>query len=594
MELYLPGRDVIRTSDGTWKEPRYIEISNSPLAGNLVGLKVKGISSGTTAIVESYIKEPINQSIVGTLYLSNIFPKGGEFDIGEKIVDVDSLTNGTANLVYIFANAPSVLGSMDKIEILNGGQNFKVGDILKIAHRDPITNEVISSGIEGIVKVTELTTGRGQLSFSIPNGGFGYRSNTNTFVYRGDTDTTGQGAEFSVGNYTNLEEITYNTDIVADYLDVLIGATAYGLPGDPTANLSSNIGSSLSFANAFFGSIGTLTNIKTGNSYTAIPNIFVRDSLISNSLLGTITYTTSSNVVTGTGTEFSRFFANNDTIFLQGNTSLSNTIEYHVIKTVANNTSLTLYGPPAKNSTASAKFRVAPNPIEANFLPSVHDYIEANVYAIPFASSASVIKTTKAINSGKGYIDGEEVKLYLYGGMNTPTILTGGQGYANGELLLFAGGDPNIPAIGTIETNGSGNVTSVDLTFNGSGYQSLPRVYVKSANGTGATFDPSILEFNTNVEVTGNISKAGIGKQKGYWTTTRGFLNSDKYIHDSYFYQDFSYQINTAVTLSKYRDILYNTFHIAGTEMFGKFMLNTVHEMRMTIADESDVAISSI
>jgi hypothetical protein len=62
-----------------------------------------------------------------------------------------------------------------------------------------------------------------------------------------------------------------------------------------------------------------------------------------------------------------------------------------------------------------------------------------------------------------------------------------------------------------------------------------------------------------------------MGKKQGYWTTTRGFLDSDKYIQDSYFYQNFSYQIKVASILDKYKNILYNTFHIAGNELFGEF-----------------------
>lgn len=594
MELYLPGRDVIRSSDGTWKEPKYIEVSSSTLSGNMVGKKVKGISSGTTGIVESYIEEPINKTIVGLLYLSNISPRGGSFDIGEKVIEERYLTDSTANLTSVYAQSPSVIGSFDSLEILNGGQNFKVGDLLKVAHRRPSNNEIISFGVEGIVKVTGVTFGRGQINFSIDDPGFGYREGSRSSVYRNASDFLGQGANFEVGTITNIEVITYNTDLVADYLDVLIGANTYGFPGDPSANLDSLVGDSLSYSTDSFGSIGSLTNIVTGYDYTAAPDVFVRDSILSNTLSGNISYSSATNVITGTGTSFTDFFQNNDSIFIQSNSALSNTIEYHVIQEVSNSTSITLYGAPAKTSTAAAVFRLAPNPIQANFIATEHEFVEANVLGLPFDTSRSVIESVKAINSGKGYIDGESVKLYLYGSMNNPTIITAGQGYANGELLLFAGGDPNLPAIGVIGTNSSGNVTSTTLTYTGSGYQSNPRVYVKTANGSGATFEPTISEFNTDVEVWGRIIKGGVGKGRGYWTTTRGFLNSDKYIHDSYYYQDFSYQINTAVTLSKYRDILYDTFHIAGTELFGKFLLSTTETLSMEVAHESNVEITTI
>lgn len=592
MELYLPGRDMLRLSDGTWKQPRYIEVSAAPLTSEMVGKTVKGISSGTTGIVESYITEPINQNIIGTLFISNILPTGGSFSIGEKIVRQSYLTDPDANLAEVYGDSPSVIGSLDSIEIENGGQDFRVGDIIKIAHRDPTTNEIISSGVEGTVKITSVATGRGQLNFTVPDGGFGYSTNNQTFVY--SNDSTGQGGSFSVDTLSNLQEITYNTDILANYLTMNLDSTTYGFPGNASANILTPFEDFLSYSNAFFGSVATLTNIITGNSYVDIPSSFVRTSILSDPLTGTISYSPSSNVVTGTGTSFTHFFANNDTIVIQANTSLSNTIEHHVIRQVSNNTSLTLYGEPTKTSTASATFRAAPNPIASTYTSLEYEVIDANVYSIPFETSASVASTTEVVNSGKGYADGARVVLYRYDSLDDPVIIDGGTGYSNSDPLLFAGGDPDIYAKGTITTNGSGTITSVVVSPRGSGYKSIPNVYVRSSNGTGAAFSVSIREFNTVVGVSGRVVKGGVGKQRGYWSTTRGFFNSDKYIQDSYYYQDFSYQINTAVTLNKYRDILYNTFHIAGSELFGKFQLNTLESSEMSIGHESNVAITSI
>lgn len=594
MEMYLPGRDVLRASDGTWKEPKYIEVSEAPLSDDLVGKKIRGITSGTTAIAESYIKEPINKNIVGSIYLSNIMPKGGSFEIGEKIVEDDLLSDPKANLVHIYSNSPTVIGSLDSIEIVNGGQDFKIGDILKIVQRDPTTNEVVSSGVEAAVKVTEIRGGRGQLNFSLASGGFGYTANTQTFTYNFDTDTTGYGARFAVNQLSNMTELTYNIDIVTSFLNKTLDATSYGFTTDPAANITSTIGSVLLWSSDFFGSVAGLSRIATGSDYSQNPYTFVRTSILSENLDGTITYNSATNIITGVGTKFEQTFEPNGSIYIQSNGTLSNTGEYHIVKSITSNTSLTLYGTPTKNSTASSIYKLAVNPISAHFLPTEYQYVEANVYAVPFAPSPSIIAKTKAINSGKGYIEGEQVILYRFGGLDDPLILNGGTNYVNGDLLLFYGGDPNLHGRGYVTTDGSGTITTVTMITRGSGYKSEPTSYVKSSTGSGASFNTKVLEYDTSVEVSGTINKGGIGKQQGFWTTTRGFLNSDKYIHDSYYYQDFSYEINTAVSLSKYRDILYNTFHIAGTEMFGTFLLNTKESIPMSILHESNVVISTL
>ena len=85
-------------------------------------------------------------------------------------------------------------------------------------------------------------------------------------------------------------------------------------------------------------------------------------------------------------------------------------------------------------------------------------------------------------------------------------------------------------------------------------------------------FTTTIKDLNTISSVTGKVVKAGVGKKPGYWSTSRGFTNYDKYIQDSYFYQDFSYQIKVANVLDKYKNILYDTFHTSGAELFGQYL----------------------
>ena len=63
-------------------------------------------------------------------------------------------------------------------------------------------------------------------------------------------------------------------------------------------------------------------------------------------------------------------------------------------------------------------------------------------------------------------------------------------------------------------------------------------------------------------------------------------IYSDKYIQDSYFYQDYSYQIRAANTLDKYKQIIYDTFHSSGMELFGEFYSIDILTSRNTIAKE--------
>lgn len=690
VDLYLPGRDMLKPSDGTWVERKYIEVTDSILNSYFIGKKIRGIASGTTAIVESYVTEPINGTTTHILYLSNISPKGGTFLVSEKIVN-DELINSSENISTTILNSPIIQGSLDSIEIIAGGKDFSLGDVLKIAHRDS-NNQIISKGKEGQVKVTSLRNGRGQLVFTLINGGWGYMVDSETFVYRFETDTTGYGGNFKVGSLAYTKNIVYNTDIVSGFLDDTINTVnAAGFPAADSADLTivfdtTPLGSILSFGEGTVGSIASLANVASGNSYTALPYTFVKNVLQSSPMEGTLTYDSTSTYVYGTNTNFERFLVSNGVVYIQADESNTDTIEAHVIRgldktvnVVANtvgfdnandvifvenanlmfnvddqvlysvpatntaiqgltaNTSyyvvfanssslalsttsggsniditdirtsfpgeihtltndvsrrLNLYGKPTLNSTATAVYRVAPDLLEANFAPnsSVFDLISefslnavANVYATPYDTSNTIVQTVKAVVSGSGYYEGEFVKLYLYGGVNTPSILNGGTGYTNNDLVLFSGGDPNVPAKGFVTTYSNGTINSVALTFFGSGYKSSPTIYVKSNTGSNAILTTTLTDYNYANEVTGRVRKSGLGVEKGRWTTTRGFLNSDKYIQDSYYYQDFSYELQTAVKLNKYKQILYDTFHIAGTEQFGKYLFEKTESNIITL-----------
>lgn len=578
-DVYLPGRDMLRASDGRWKDIRYIEVSNVADLEKLVGKTIVGLSSGTTAVVESCTTQPINNKIVAVLYISNIFPKNGQMNVGEKVID--KANQYSANLVSIVGSAPTILGSLDKISIINGGREFVVGDVLKLVSRNLTTNQLISAGIDGLVRVSNTFGGRGSIQFNVQHAGSGLMANADVFTYNGPTDVSGNGANFGVGSLITTEYITFNTDVLCDYMDLTINAVSYGFPSNGTANGLNTLTDTLEYANGLFGSIGSLSDLSTGRNYNEPLRNFVRSVLRSKTLAGTLSYNTGSNTVTGTSTLFQRYLANGDVVFLQANSANASTGQLRVIQTVVSNTNLLLYGPPTINSTASALYKIAPSVLVSNYPPTspvmfmVDGSIKglnANVTGIPSFGN-SVIETTHAINSGRGYIQGETIEMYLYGGLTAPVVANGGVGYANGEPLVFSGGSANKPAQAIVVTNSNGTVASVTTTYFGSGYTSEPIITVRTANGSGAVFTTDVTEFNTLYTVTGTLDKIGIGRRTGFYTSSDGFLNADKYLQDSYFYQDFSYQIKAASVLDRYSQILYDTFHIAGTELFGQYHL---------------------
>ena len=80
------------------------------------------------------------------------------------------------------------------------------------------------------------------------------------------------------------------------------------------------------------------------------------------------------------------------------------------------------------------------------------------------------------------------------------------------------------------------------------------------------------------------------GKELGYWETTTSHLN-DKYLQDSYFYQEFSYQIVAAISFDKYESIVRELLHVAGTELFGEVLVAS--SVKQNIQPKSSLSIGA-
>ena len=161
--VYLPGQDVFKSSDGTWVKPKYLEVTVSSRNKSFVNKEIIGTSTGSKAFCESVVKKRINGKFIDVLFLSNV---RGDFSYGEQVVETSN-TN--------IQNAPTITGSLTTLDVLNGGQNFSVGDEF---------NVVSDNGRNAKAIVSAISSATGRVNFSIVDGGFGY-SNTAT-VYISD------------------------------------------------------------------------------------------------------------------------------------------------------------------------------------------------------------------------------------------------------------------------------------------------------------------------------------------------------------------------------------------------------------------------
>lgn len=152
IDVYVPGRDILKPSDGIWKIPNYIEVEHNIRSRSFVGKKITGSKSEAEAFVESVYTKVVNNRLIDIITISGL---RGNFVYDEVVTDDGN-----------FLNAPKVVGSLTSILITDGGANNRVGDVY-----DVYTS---TNGKGGKARIAAVEDGTGRVIFTLVDGGSGY------------------------------------------------------------------------------------------------------------------------------------------------------------------------------------------------------------------------------------------------------------------------------------------------------------------------------------------------------------------------------------------------------------------------------------
>lgn len=72
---------------------------------------------------------------------------------------------------------------------------------------------------------------------------------------------------------------------------------------------------------------------------------------------------------------------------------------------------------------------------------------------------------------------------------------------------------------------------------------------------------------------TAKIALDGHGIGIGYYRSSKGFLSDDIYVHDNDYYQEYSYEILSKISVDRYSDMFKKVMHVAGTKFFGSALI---------------------
>lgn len=525
ISVYKPGDDVFRLSDGEWNRDIYVEVSFRPLNSLFVGEFVRGRISGARGYVESFQTRFINNKNVNIFYLTDV---QGNFRYDEVLlIDEDRLPAGELPAVSA-VNSPKIIGSLSDVIVSDRASPFgySIGEQL----------EVQGSGKRGKVVVTSLKELDGTVTFSLLDGGSGYTVNTTVFTTYGPV--TGVVVEDGGSGYSN-----------SDYL-IFSNGTANG-----TANIVTDGAGAI--LNEYLGGSG-ITVTHGGNGFlTANSANLAQYSVvinIANSTGGSSSGSGANLVATvaGGGTDAGLRIGelvDKKNIFasvVKINTIGSNTTHISSANSVDNMVIGSLSYPTGNGYGLQSN-------VSAGFDTVLRDALNFQNYEV---GTISKIITT---NPGQDYTTNLTVTVVdtvisTIGARDTTH--PAGRG-AQGSGIL--GNNAIVNAIAGFGSTALGSVRVID---SGLGYEQREEVTLVSLT-------------NTSLITTGTAILSRQGEGEGYFSSTRGFLSSEMRVHDSFYYQDYSYEVRSSIVFAKYSDLLRKLWHPAGVEKFGRVLVSS-------------------
>ena len=238
------------------------------------------------------------------------------------------------------------------------------------------------------------------------------------------------------------------------------------------------------------------------------------------------------------------------------------------------------------NATVSSVFSNAIGDyirITANTAPITNNAIIYS-YTVPTAngliSSVSlfeIVSTAKAIVKSSNNTQMRAKRITFENTWQATGTLVGEVTGAEAEVTGVTEDQSELYPIGlnaVIEANvvtSDGEVTSLQVVDSGFSYSNGEIVDFVSEDNLRAGTAKMILDGH------------GIGK--GYYRSSKGFLSDDIYVHDGDYYQEYSYEILSKISVDRYADMFKKVMHVAGTKFFGSALI--VEEANVTLTVDS-------
>lgn len=476
--------------------------ANNLLKGTGVVLSVSTINSTAGELFISARSGDLDEAAIYTTanaITANLAVANGYYDrtaYGNVISELSQLTITMANAVGSFANGEQIVQLSNSNAVTANAiitrvtQTLTSGSLTVNGHIGSINNSIAIIGLTSNARanVVSVTVKAGvktvNNAFIADAYGYVYSTVGNT-VGVVTSVSTGSGAGFSISPDLLYEEtVLLNTDYLNPYLSTELGAASYSFPAMPSANANTIIYSALNAVSYDIGSIASLTAKTLGSQYTAAPAVRVFEP---------VTYP----------------FARHDWLV-----------------DISNQTGGFQIGEMVTQDTTGARGLV----LEGS------DTITLRLQRL------SLLKEIDIGPALSGELSGVTANVTFVQPDNVPRPWDLSERYVGVDAVIIANAQTS-----------TGSVTTLDVVDSGFGYVEGEEVSFTKGDLTGSA--------------SASIEKQGTGT--GFYKSRDGFLSDTKKLQDGDYYQPYSYEVRSSITLDRYRDMLREVLHVAGTKAFG-------------------------
>lgn len=591
VSVYYPSEDIFKPSTSTWKVGSFIQlygITDTTIFSDIVNRKIYGDKSKAQAFVDNVYFINVRKQTIPILFISDV---KGSFVGFDTIYSLDP--DKTYGRVYGSLRRVSV----DRNVSLSTGEN-KVGDIVEIRSET-------GYGAKGRVsKVTQSLTG--QIDFKIVDGDYGYTVENTTISVSNQTVFFSDNS-FSVNPFIVGERIQQTNSSLIEVIGRVLGKTdnSIGVYLDLTQPESANTDYAFDGSSPIY-TIDRETNITVSPAFATSPNFSAYAEI------GEIKNTETITIITDVIGDFANVTLDsiNYSSIPPASSEMSGTRVNGVTPTA--NT-------PLNEAFVPEEFIVGSISTLKNIDPGLDHDTDAFVLAedsifstfnlkdqlLNIVQSAGVViftgdivVQTRQIKNFEGDIENIEVKgrvvdvignvlfvkqlsfysfvtdepLYKEGNPIPVTILSRSRDVSS---IQFGA---NAKITGSVESI-TGRILEIEIFDSGFAYEDQQTVEIFNVTRSER------LSANNEVDAVGIAFSRDQGITEGRWITFFSNTNQEKVIQDSFYYQDYSYEIASDVQpttyVGEYREIM----HPSGLKLFTRFAKSDVINIGVAVSD---------